>query len=70
LNREGITILVSSHLLAEIEKVVTHLGVIHRGRMVFEGTLAELAGRQPAGVTRDLEATFLELIGLEVDDPA
>ena len=70
LNREGITILVSSHLLAEIEKLVTHLGVIHRGRMVFEGTLAELAARQPPGVSRDLEATFLDLIGLEVDGPA
>ena len=64
LNQElGITILVSSHLLGEIEKLVTHLGIIHRGRMVFEGTLAELADG-----TRDLEAMFLEVIGLEAID--
>ncbi len=43
LNREeGVTILISSHLLAEIEKLVTHLGIIHRGRLVFQGTLGEL----------------------------
>jgi ABC-type multidrug transport system ATPase subunit len=47
LNREyGVTILVSSHLLAEIEKVVTHVGIIHRGRMVFQGTMKELERKQ------------------------
>lgn len=47
LSREdGITILLSSHLLAEIEKLVTHVGVIGRGRMVYEGTLAELRQQQ------------------------
>jgi len=35
----GITILISSHLLAEIEKMTTHIGVIHQGKMKFEGTL-------------------------------
>src|SRR5262245_35719494 len=40
LNREqGVTILVSSHILSEIERLVTHVGVIHRGTMRFEGTL-------------------------------
>ena len=43
LNREeGVTVVISSHLLAEIEKLVTHLGVIHRGHLVFQGTLGEL----------------------------
>ena len=43
LSRErGITILVSSHILAEIERLVTHVGVIHRGTMRFEGTLDAL----------------------------
>lgn len=43
---QGITILVSSHLLAEIEKLVTHLGIISKGRMVFQGTLEELLQKQ------------------------
>lgn len=43
LNREeGITILVSSHILAEVEKMVTHLGIISKGQMIFQGTLPEL----------------------------
>jgi ABC-2 type transport system ATP-binding protein len=43
LNREnGTTILISSHLLSEIERLVTHLGIVHRGRMMFQGTLEEL----------------------------
>ncbi|MBA3961723.1 MAG: ABC transporter ATP-binding protein [Chthoniobacterales bacterium] len=43
LNRErGVTIVVSSHLLAEIEKLATHLGIIHRGEVVFQGTMDDL----------------------------
>ncbi|MBV9991801.1 MAG: ABC transporter ATP-binding protein [Alphaproteobacteria bacterium] len=49
--RHGITILISSHLLAEIEKLVTHLGIISAGRLVFQGTLEELKQRGRAAVT-------------------
>jgi len=38
LNSEGRTIIVSSHLLSEVEKVATHVGIIHNGKIVFEGT--------------------------------
>jgi ABC-2 type transport system ATP-binding protein len=49
--QHGITILVSSHILAEVEKIVTHVGVIHRGTFQFQGTVQELdAIRQKAGV--------------------
>jgi ABC-type multidrug transport system ATPase subunit len=47
LNQEqGITIVISSHLLNEIEKLVTHIGLIHKGNMLFEGTLNELLTTQ------------------------
>ncbi len=47
LNRNnGITIIVSSHVLSEVEKVVTHLGIIAKGRLVFQGELEELKRRQ------------------------
>jgi ABC-2 type transport system ATP-binding protein len=47
LNRDrGVTILVSSHLLSEIEKLVTHVGIINRGVIRFQGTLAELMSRR------------------------
>ena len=43
LNAEmGVTILVSSHILAEVEKMATHLGIIHKGKMLFQGPLSEL----------------------------
>lgn len=47
LNREhGVTVLISSHLLPEIEKLVTHVGIINRGRILFQGTLAELMSKR------------------------
>ena len=47
LNRDrGVTILVSSHILSEVERLVTHVGVIHQGTMRFEGTLEDLRARQ------------------------
>lgn len=47
LNQEKkITVLISSHLLSEIEKLVTHVGIIHKGNMLFQGTLDELHKKQ------------------------
>ena len=43
LNREnGVTILVSSHMLTEVERMATHVGIMHKGRLLFQGTLPEL----------------------------
>jgi ABC-type multidrug transport system ATPase subunit len=43
LNRDhGKTIFVSSHLLSEVEKTCTHVGIIHKGVMKFQGSMAEL----------------------------
>ena len=47
LNRDrGITIMISSHLLSEIDKLVSHIGIINKGQMLFQGTLEELKQRQ------------------------
>ncbi|MBX3242541.1 MAG: ABC transporter ATP-binding protein [Chitinophagaceae bacterium] len=47
LNREnGITIFLSSHLLSEIEKIVTHLGILSKGQLVFQGRYDELTALQ------------------------
>jgi ABC-2 type transport system ATP-binding protein len=45
----GITVLVSSHLLAEVEQICSHVGVMRAGRLVFSGTLEDLRSR---GATR------------------
>jgi ABC-2 type transport system ATP-binding protein len=39
---DGITVFVSSHLLAEVEQVCSHVGVMRTGKLVFQGSLAEL----------------------------
>jgi lantibiotic transport system ATP-binding protein len=47
INQEkGITILVSSHLLSEIEKLATHVGIINKGSLMFQGTLNELINKK------------------------
>jgi ABC-2 type transport system ATP-binding protein len=38
----GATVLVSSHLLAEVEQICTHVVVMHRGRLVAAGTVADI----------------------------
>ena len=40
----GRTVVVSSHLLAEVEQTCTHVVVMHRGRLVAAGSVAEIAG--------------------------
>ena len=47
----GTTVLVSSHLLSEVEQVCTHIGVMHVGRLVAQGTAAELRRDQEAEAT-------------------
>jgi ABC-2 type transport system ATP-binding protein len=39
---EGITFLISSHILSEVEKMVNQIGIIYKGRMRFQGSLGEL----------------------------
>ncbi len=38
----GVTILISSHLLSEVERLVSHVGIIAKGKMLFQGDLKEL----------------------------
>jgi len=48
-NREqNVTIVVSSHLLSEVEKLASHVGILHKGSLLFQGTLPELHARQHA----------------------
>src|SRR5262249_23712705 len=47
LNGQGTTVLLSSHLLGEVEALCTHIGVLDRGRLVIQDELAAL--RAPTG---------------------
>lgn len=62
---EGVSVMVSSHLLDEIDKMATVLGILSRGRLVFQGTRTELMARSVPDVrvvtpARHLEARLLE----------
>jgi ABC-type multidrug transport system ATPase subunit len=68
---DGATLIVSSHHLSEIEKVATHVGLIHKGRLLVEDELARLL-KQSAMVelvTDDLDATraLLATAGFRVE---
>lgn len=44
INKEkGVTVFVSSHLLSEIEKMCTHIGIISKGVLKYEGTMEDLS---------------------------
>jgi ABC-2 type transport system ATP-binding protein len=51
----GITVLLSSHLLAEVEELCNRVAIIRRGRIAYEGSLAEL--RETAGLRYRLRTT-------------
>ncbi len=55
--RRGVTVFLSSHLLAEVEQIATHLAIISQGRLKFEGTPEELQTRSKP------------IIVVEVDQP-
>ena len=69
---DGITVFVSSHLLAEVEQICTHVGVMRTGRLVFQGSLPELRRTGAARVTvhtADAEAAAKVLAALDLADP-
>jgi len=57
----GLAVFVSSHLLSEVEKMVDRIAIVHRGRTLAAGTLADVTGNG----TKSLEDLFLELTGGE-----
>ena len=76
----GATVFLTSHVLEIVERLCTHVAIIHRGELVAQGSLAELraGGRAhgqarmsateaaPAGAEpRSLEEIFLEIVGTD-----
>ncbi|MFC6705639.1 ABC transporter ATP-binding protein [Flexivirga alba] len=45
---DGITVLISSHLLAEIQQICSHIGVMRAGKLVAQGSIDELRSTQTA----------------------
>ncbi|MBD8064032.1 ABC transporter ATP-binding protein [Devosia sp. PTR5] len=58
--RSGVTVIMTTHILEVAERMAQRIGVIAGGRLVAEGTLAEL--RQRIGRETTLEEIFLDLV--------
>jgi ABC-2 type transport system ATP-binding protein len=68
MTERGVTIFLTSHVLEIVERLCSHVGIIHKGRLVAQGSLEELRagvaegnGGQPANTT--LEQVFLAIVG-------
>ena len=68
MTERGVTIFLTSHVLEIVERLCSHVGIIHKGRLVAQGSLEELragvagaAGEQPGKTT--LEQVFLSIVG-------
>lgn len=60
INKEkGTTIFISSHLLGEIEKMCTHVGIIAKGEIKFEGSMSELS-QSFSGCSLEIETELNE----------
>lgn len=59
---QGVTVLVSSHLLSEIDQMATQVGILHRGKLVFQDSLEALRALAP---NRSLEDIFLDFVDRE-----
>jgi sodium transport system ATP-binding protein len=55
----GKTVIFSTHVMSEVEKLCDHIGIIHAGRLLAEGTLADLRRRFNK---QDLEDIFVEVV--------
>jgi len=69
----GVTILISSHILSEIEQMADYVGIIRNGNLLFQGTLDELKARTNTQILikatpLDKVQEFIRQMGLGVEN--
>ncbi|HZP80123.1 MAG TPA: ABC transporter ATP-binding protein [Chthonomonadaceae bacterium] len=70
LTERGTTIFISSHVMEVIERLCSRVAIIHQGRLVGEGTLAELRTMAQTASDSSLEDIFLKMVDARVDADA
>ena len=65
MTERGITIFLTSHVLEIVERLCSHVAIIHKGRLVAQGSLEELRSGVPGveGEKKTLEQIFLSIVG-------
>lgn len=49
----GMTVILSSHILSEVEQLADHIGIIHHGKLKYQGEIEK---------NKDLEKLFMEVV--------
>ncbi len=65
MTERGVTIFLTSHVLEIVERLCSHVAIIHKGRLVGQGSLEELRSGVPGteGEKKTLEQIFLSIVG-------
>lgn len=65
MTERGVTIFLTSHVMEIVERLCSHIAIIHKGRLVAQGSLEELRAGIPGdeGVKTTLEQIFLSIVG-------
>nr|WP_246462581.1 ATP-binding cassette domain-containing protein [Pelagicoccus albus] len=65
---EGLTVVFSTHIMSEVERLCDEVAIVHHGRIATEGTVAELKAQAGEEV---LENAFLKIVqGFDLETPA
>jgi len=60
--KNGGTVFITTHVLEIVERLCDHIGIIHKGRLVAQGSMAELRAGGTTG--QSLEGRFLDIVGV------
>jgi ABC-2 type transport system ATP-binding protein len=65
MTERGVTIFLTSHVLEIVERLCSHVAIIHSGRLVAQGSLEELRAGigEQEGEMKTLEQIFLSIVG-------
>jgi ABC-2 type transport system ATP-binding protein len=71
MTERGVTIFLTSHVMEIVERLCSHVAIIHKGRLVAQGSLDELRAGIPseAGEKKTLEQIFLSIVGKSGAEP-
>jgi len=71
MTERGVTIFLTSHVMEIVERLCSHVAIIHKGRLVAQGSLDELRAGIPGeqGVKITLEQIFLSIVGQGGTEP-
>lgn len=68
LSEKGISIIISSHQVADLEKLVDRIALLHHGQILVEGTLYELRKRMDLDEDSDIVEMICSVTGVDPDE--